>query len=181
MSSASISATELASLKPLDLAMGAGLLEVVDAQRARARHELRIAVDSARYERLLRQLQHAVRSPKVVRTDLSLLAVAVAQFKKLRKTVKAMRRGSRSTDLHAVRSRVKRARYAAELAQPIVGRAAERFIARSKTLQDILGEYHDSVVAEQRLRTLAADDHRSPAALLANRLVGRQRVRRQAA
>src|SRR5438128_744185 len=75
----------------------------------------------------------------------------------------------------------KRARYAAELVQPIVGEPAERFVARTRKLQDILGEYQDAVVAEERLRTLVAEDRRSPAALLANKLVKRQRLRRQAA
>jgi CHAD domain-containing protein len=173
--------SELASLKPAARVVGEDLFDLVDAQRARARHKILAALDGERYMKLLDRLEHAVHRPKVVAADLSLPAVAAGQFKKLRKAVKAMLKDPSGTDLHAVRIRVKRARYAAELAQPIVGRPAERFVARTKRLQDILGEYQDAVVAEERLRALVVRDRRSPAGLLANRLVKRQRARRQAA
>ena len=59
------------------------------------------------------------------------------------------------TALHAVRIKVKRARYAAELAQPVVGKPARRFIERAKDLQDLLGDHQDAVTAQERLRKLA--------------------------
>jgi CHAD domain-containing protein len=172
---------ELASLKPAARAVGDDLFDLVDVQRARAQHRIVVALDGERYAKLLARLETAVRRPKVVATNLSLPAVAASQFKKLRKAVKALPKDPDDADLHAVRIRVKRARYAAELAQPIVGRPAERFVARTKKLQDALGEYQDAAVAEERLRTLVDDDPRSPVGLLANRLVKRQRARRQAA
>ena len=172
---------ELASLKPAARVVGDDLFDLVDAQRAHAQHKIVAALDGERYTKLLARLERAVQRPKVVWTDLSLPAVAASQFKKLRKAVKALPKKPNDDDLHAVRIRVKRARYAAELAQPIVGEPAERFVARTKKLQDILGEYQDAVVAEKRLRTLVAEDRRSPVARLANELVKRQRVRRQAA
>lgn len=172
---------ELAFLKPAAQVVGDDLFDLVDAQRARAQHKIVAALDGERYTKLLARLERAVQRPKVVSTDLSLPAVAASQFKKLRKAVKALPKKPNDDDLHAVRIRVKRARYAAELAQPIVGEPAERFVARTKKLQDILGEYQDAVVAEKRLRTLVAEDRRSPVARLANELVKRQRVRRQAA
>lgn len=172
---------ELAFLKPAAQVVGDDLFDLVDAQRAHAQHKIVAALDGERYTKLLARLERAVQRPKVVSTDLSLPAVAASQFKKLRKAVKALPKKPNDDDLHAVRIRVKRARYAAELAQPIVGEPAERFVARTKKLQDILGEYQDAVVAEKRLRTLVAEDRRSPVALLANELVKRQRVRRQAA
>jgi CHAD domain-containing protein len=172
---------ELASRKPAARVVGDDLFDLVDAQRAHAQQKIVAALDGGRYTKLLARLQRAVQRPKVVSADLSLPAVAASQFKKLRKAVKALPKKPNDDDLHAVRIRVKRARYAAELAQPIVGRPAKRFVARTKKLQDILGEYQDAVVAEKRLRTLVAEDRRSPAALLANKLVKRQRVRRQAA
>jgi CHAD domain-containing protein len=172
---------ELAFLKPAAQVVGDDLFDLVDAQRAHAQQKIVAALDGERYTKLLARLQRAVQRPKVVSTDLSLPAVAASQFKKLRKAVKALPKKPNDDDLHAVRIRVKRARYAAELAQPIVGEPAERFVARTKKLQDILGEYQDAVVAEKRLRTLVAEDRRSPVARLANELVKRQRVRRQAA
>ncbi len=82
-------------------------------------------------------------------------------------------------ELHAVRIKVKRARYAAELVQPIIGRRAERFIAKAKKLQDILGEHQDAVVAEEYLRKVT---ERTPAAqALAQQLIKQQRTRRKKA
>ena len=173
--------SELTSFKPAAQAVGDDLFGLVDAQRARAQQRILVALDGERYVKLLDRLEQAVHRPKVVAADLSLPIVAAGQFKKLRKAVKAMLKDPSGTDLHAVRIRVKRARYAAELAQPIVGRPAERFVARTKKLQDILGEYQDAVVAEERLRALVARHRRSPAALLADRLAKRQRARRHAA
>jgi CHAD domain-containing protein len=172
---------ELASLKPAARKVGDNLFDLVDAQRAHAQNKIIAALDGERYTKLLARLERAIQRPKVVSTDLSLPAVAASQFKKLRKAVRALPKKPNDDDLHAVRIRVKRARYAAELAQPIVGEPAERFVARTKKLQDILGEYQDAVVAEKRLRTLVAEDRRSPVALLTNELIKRQRVRRQAA
>src|SRR5215471_18850152 len=120
-------------------------------------------------------------APKMIAADLSLSTVAANQFKTLRKAVKALPKEPSDADLHAVRIKVKRARYAAELAQPIMGRPAERFVARTKKLQDILGAYQDAVVAEERLRSFVESDHQRPVRSLANRFIGRQRGRRQAA
>jgi CHAD domain-containing protein len=146
----------LASLKPAARVVGDDLFDLVDAQRARAQHRIVAALDGERYTELLARLEEAVHRPKVVATGLSLPTVAASQF-------------------------VKRARYAAELAQPTVGRPAERFVARAKKLQDILGEYQDAVVAEECLYTLVEDGRSSLVGLVANRLVKRQRPRRQAA
>jgi len=172
--------TELASLKPA-ARVAADLLDLVDAQRARASSAILAVLDGGRYEKLLSRLELAVQRPKVVAVDLSLSAVAAEQFKKLRKAVKALPGEPSDSDLHAVRIRLKRARYAAELAQPIVGRRAERFVARTKKLLDILGEYQDAVVVEERLRSLVDGDHQRGVRLLANRFMGRQRGRREAA
>ena len=173
--------TELASLEPAAQVVGADLMNLVDDQRARARAAILAALDGGRYEKLLSRLGHAVRRPKMIAADLSLSTVAADQFKKLRKAVKALPKKPSDADLHAVRIKVKRARYAAELAQPIMGRPAERFVARTKKLQDILGEYQDAVVAEERLRSFVEGDHQRPVRSLANRFIGRQRGRREAA
>ena len=50
----------------------------------------------------------------------------------------------------------------------------------AKRLQDVLGEHQDAVVAEERLRELAAAASRR-VALAAGRLIERQRYRRREA
>jgi CHAD domain-containing protein len=83
-------------------------------------------------------------------------------------------------ELHAVRIETKRARYAAELAEPVLGKAGARFLRRAKVVQDVIGEHQDAFVAEARIRELAVSGGAS-AALAAGRLIERQGARKQAA
>jgi CHAD domain-containing protein len=57
-------------------------------------------------------------------------------------------------ELHRVRIRAKRARYAAEAVRPVVGAPAARLAARLGGLQDALGELNDAVVITARLEAL---------------------------
>jgi CHAD domain-containing protein len=101
----------------------------------------------------------------------SLAALARRKLRRLRKTVRGLPAEPADGRLHEVRKPGERARYAAGLA----GRG--EITARAKKLQDLLGEHQDSVVAEARLRALAAEA--SPAeALAAGRLIDRERLRR---
>ena len=157
------------------------LLERLDRRLARAGDRVRDAVESPRYARLLERLRAGVEHPPVVDAEVSLPQVAARAFKKLRKAVEELPENPAAADLHAVRIRVKRARYAAELAEPMAGRAAQRFIKRAKKLQDALGEHQDAAVAEQRLRSLMRTERRPLAVALSHRLVEAQRARRQEA
>ena len=149
------------------------------ADRVRARAALRVALASPRYARLLARLRAALVHPPTRPSSVPLPGIAAAEFKKLRKAVARLPRPPSAEELHAVRIKVKRARYAAELVQPIIGRRAERFIAKAKKLQDILGEHQDAVVAEEYLRKVTA---RTPAAqALAQPLIEQQRKRRKKA
>ena len=60
-------------------------------------------------------------------------------------------------ELHRTRILLKRARYALELAEPLIGKRAKRFLEQAKYMQDLLGHHQDAVVAEQRL--LAIKQH----------------------
>jgi CHAD domain-containing protein len=55
-------------------------------------------------------------------------------------------------ELHAVRIRAKRARYAAEAVAPAVGKSAKRFASAVEEVQEVLGDHQDAVVAGQWLR-----------------------------
>ena len=99
----------------------------------------------------------------------SLEALAAAEGKRLRK--RHVPADASDEQLHDLRKRVKRARYAAEL-------AGERtVVARAREVQDVLGDHQDAVVAEQRLRALA--DPKT--GLAAGRLVEREQERRRRA
>ncbi len=83
-------------------------------------------------------------------------------------------------ELHGVRIETKRARYAAELAEPSLKKKGARFVASAKEVQDVIGDHQDACVAEDRIRELAvAGGARS--ALAAGRLIERQRKRKQEA
>ncbi|MDQ3454485.1 MAG: CYTH and CHAD domain-containing protein, partial [Actinomycetota bacterium] len=60
-------------------------------------------------------------------------------------------------DLHRARKAAKRARYAAELIEPVTGaKAAHKLARRYQGLQDLLGEHQDSLVSAALLRRLGA-------------------------
>ncbi|RSS58228.1 CYTH and CHAD domain-containing protein [Streptomyces sp. WAC07061] len=61
--------------------------------------------------------------------------------------------------LHQARKAAKRARYAAEAAEPALGKPARKFAKAMKGVQSLLGEHQDSVVARAALRELAHQAH----------------------
>jgi CHAD domain-containing protein len=157
------------------------MLERLDRQRVRAGERARDAVEGPRYARLLERLREGAANPPVVDSDVSLPGVAARAFRKLRKAVADLPEKPADAELHKVRIRVKRARYAAELAEPMAGKPAQRFIKRAKKLQDALGEHQDAAVAEQRVRRLLRAVRRPLADAVSRRLVDKQRARRQEA
>ncbi|MFF7181478.1 CHAD domain-containing protein [Streptomyces sp. NPDC008121] len=65
----------------------------------------------------------------------------------------------RDLALHGARKAAKRTRYAAEAATPALGKPVKRFARRIKSVQSLLGDHQDSVVARETLRTLAIQAH----------------------
>jgi CHAD domain-containing protein len=162
---------ELASIEEAG-SFGA-ILELLDAERDEARQTLVAALDSARYRSLLDELER----PPGLRQGERLESAAAAEYERLRKAARRLGRDPGDESLHRVRIRAKRARYAAEA----LG-GEERFVARAKRLQDVLGEHQDAAVAEERIRELLAQVRGTGrTALVAGRLIERQRHRRETA
>ncbi|MGX1312143.1 CHAD domain-containing protein [Streptomyces calvus] len=65
----------------------------------------------------------------------------------------------RDVALHEARKKTKRTRYAAEAATPALGAPAKKLVKSMKTLQGLLGDHQDSVMARRTLRELAAVAH----------------------
>ncbi|MET8242951.1 CYTH and CHAD domain-containing protein [Streptomyces sp. NPDC005202] len=61
----------------------------------------------------------------------------------------------RDLALHEARKKVKRTRYAAEAAVPALGAPAAHLVKAAKSLQSLLGDHQDSVMARQALLELA--------------------------
>jgi CHAD domain-containing protein len=152
------------------------LLRHIRADRARAVTALRAALDGRRYARLLARLDAMLAAARERTEDVSLPDVAAEEFARLRRAVKRLPKHPSAAELHEIRIKVKHARYAAELAQLDVGRRAERFVAKAKALQDILGAHQDAVVAERYV--LRAAGQAPGARTLARQIAARQEERR---
>lgn len=175
---------QVAALDPDERdALGTALLGRLRSEHDRNRTKLLATLSSPRYFRLLDRLEE----PVALRPDgdagsggpgpPTLPEIAAAEFRKLGKAMRRIDAASADEEIHAVRILGKRARYAAELAQPLAGKKVAMLLARTKALQDVLGEHQDSSVAEECIRRLAGRA-RGPAAVGAGRLVERERVRR---
>ena len=157
--------TEIGSLDG-DAAAGRKLVRTLERRRRSARRRLLAALDSARYFALLDSLE---RPFGTVADEPALDEIQAAEHKRLRRAVHALTPDSPDEELHAVRIKAKRARYAAELE----GNAP--YVQAAKRLQDVLGEHQDAVFAIEQLRNLAA---RMPdTALAAGRLIEREQER----
>ena len=66
---------------------------------------------------------------------------------------------ARDTELHEARKAAKKLRYAAEVARGALGRPAARLGGRAKSVQTLLGEHQDAVVAQDALRQVAVAAH----------------------
>jgi CHAD domain-containing protein len=132
---------------------------------------------------LLDRLVSAAREP-VVGEDRASAAPDVAAvmqpvWRRLAQTASSLGRQPSDAELHAVRIRTKRARYAAEALAPVAGKAARRFADRAAELQDVLGEHQDAVVAEAWLRRSIGRGRR--ASFVAGELVAAERAAAEAA
>ncbi|HMO10983.1 MAG TPA: CHAD domain-containing protein, partial [Actinotalea sp.] len=143
-----------------------GLAEHLDERLRTARAELLAELAGERYLALLEDLEALVAGDTLpepgpggsdprgatasVRHDLRRIRRAIGAAGQVRGT------DALPPALHEVRKAAKRARYAAELVAPKVGDKAEDLAERLANLQDLLGLYQDDVVAQHRLRELAA-------------------------
>ncbi len=154
-----------------------GLLRSLEDERAEARVAVVGALSSDRYLALLDRLEH-VSEPVPSGAEPPLRDVWSAEWRRTRKVFGRLDAESSDARLHAGRIRVKRARYAAELAAHELGKPGRAFVEAAKELQDVLGEHQDAVVAEARIRAWAADGADTGAA---SRLAEREHERMQTA
>jgi CHAD domain-containing protein len=167
--------TEVATLDA-DEAGGKELLRQLEAERELRRAELLEALASERYRALLASFESGVALISPLEDDGGAQAVARAALAKLRRAAKRLPAEPSDDQLHALRIKAKRARYAAELAALGGSKSAARTVGAFKHLQDVIGTHQDAVVAEARLRSLA----RAKTAVAAGRLIERERERKRA-
>ncbi|RJQ91099.1 CHAD domain-containing protein [Amycolatopsis panacis] len=142
--------------------------QVFDTLAEEAAAECAVVLDSPRYLQLLNALDVLVvvlreqgaeaqssRARRSAGKVLPELVWTVAVETDARVT--AVRRQAYPNAVHAVRKSVKRLRYAVEAAAGALPVDADRVLKSLRSLQDLLGEYQDAVVAQDRLQSLTED------------------------
>jgi CHAD domain-containing protein len=167
---------ELRTQAEVDRPAGNVLLAKLESERNLARRRLHEALGSNGYRALLDQLRASPRLAEGV-DSVQLDRVARKEFGRLVAAVGGLGKRPSEAALHELRILLKRVRYAAELAAP-KGKVRKRFLADARSLQELLGEHQDAVVAEQRLRSTVVTDEATAVAFVAGRLAERQRARR---
>jgi CHAD domain-containing protein len=93
--------------------------------------------------------------------------------------VKALGDVPTDEELHDVRIKTKRVRYAAEAVTPLIGRQARAFADAAAGLQEVLGRLNDAVVAETWLREWARGSRSMQGVFAAGELAGLERAAAQ--
>ncbi|HTT87605.1 MAG TPA: CHAD domain-containing protein, partial [Acidimicrobiales bacterium] len=158
----------------------ADLASLLDRERDNAREQLLAALDSARYEQMVYEFtalvrrgpeQGAASGARAAREPATALVprLILARHKAATTAARRARRSGDPTDLHRLRIRCKRLRYALEFAAEIYDGRTKPVARRVARLQDCLGLVQDAQVAAARLHDLAVspDSALSPAAVFA--------------
>jgi CHAD domain-containing protein len=159
-------------------------MQWITERSTRARTALEEALMSDRYRALLERMVDAAADPMVTKVAESpcrdvLPPLVAASWRKLRKTARGIDANASDEDLHRVRIRAKRARYAAEAVASFLDddtrTAATKFARRAERIQDILGLHQDAVVTTDAvLEAVKQRPEDGPFNLATGRLVERQ-------
>jgi CHAD domain-containing protein len=140
-----------------DAAAAGTLLAQLKRERTAAYAAAVQALSEPRYLELLNRLEREAASPVASgRAKGGLRRVFQDEFERSRRTFDRLGRTPSDEALHEARIRVKRARYAAELAAHELEDGGEAFLQAAKRLQDVLGDHQDAVVAQERIGRWAA-------------------------
>lgn len=157
------------------------VLKALERERNVAFNGLQEAMRSDRYVSLLDLLVAAAREPALV-GDAELPAKEVLPglvrhpWRSLVKAVKAISDPPEDAELHAIRIKTKRCRYAAEAVAPVLGKRARAFASDAAELQQVLGDFNDAVVAESWLRDWTTRARSREAVFAAGELAGLERA-----
>lgn len=167
--------------------VAAALEQWGESEYRRVRPEVVAALDSPRRRALGDALATLLADPPLRRRaarpalpELSRIAAREQERTAGRvRTALAAAADERDHALHEARKAAKRARYAGETAAPEAGARAERFTARMKAVQEVLGEHQDAVVAAATLaaRPVAAAEPFGYGALYGRQLAAQAAAR----
>lgn len=138
------------------------------ARREDTRHQVLDVLDSERYLALLDSLDALLAAPPLLpaaqqEPGKALPRALLKDYGRLATRIGhalALPPGQRrDVAMHEARKAAKRARYAGEAARPALGKPAKKFAKRMKSVQQVLGDHQDSVVARDTVRALAVAAH----------------------
>ncbi|MFL6050670.1 MAG: CHAD domain-containing protein [Gaiellales bacterium] len=170
-----------AALEDRERAGATDISDLLRDRRAGAQTMLLSELSDSRYLSLLNRLQAATDEPRIIAVE----SPAKMLRKEHRRARRRARRASPDTasaaELHELRKAVKHARYAAELAAASGVKGARGYVKRAKTVQDILGDHQDGVVAARVLADLDHELQRPMAHAAVDSLIEQQESRKLAA
>lgn len=145
-----------------DRVAGVVLLDALAVQRSMLMREVIVELDGDRYLELVPRLVGLANQPRFTSTSAgerlarrALPRLVRRPYRRLEREVGGLTEAPSAGELHRLRIRAKRARYAADLAVPVIGLPARKLGRRLATLTDVLGDVHDLAVAEAWLRDAA--------------------------
>lgn len=171
----------LGALDEADQQVGRSILEQLAAVRRAARAGLVTSMSSPRYVQLLVTLVAAAAAPPL--TDRGgdparrhIHKLVRRPLRKLEREVRLHRDDPSDLDLADLRRRVKHARYASQLAEPVLSSASRHLTRALAQLQDVLGELDEALVTERWLRSPEASFDDPSRSLVAGQLIAGQRL-----
>ena len=153
------------------------LLRTLEEDRRALQHALIDVLNSGLHRRVLDRLALPV-VPAPAPPSRKLDQLAARELRRLLARVRRLGKRPGDEQLHDLRIKVKRVRYATELGGAPADKRAHRVIKAATRMQDVLGEHQDAAVGEERLRELAYRYDDSGVAFAAGRLAERERIRR---
>lgn len=161
---------DTAGFSPDELAAVDRLLAGLVAERGKALRRASKALRDERFTRLVGSLDAA--TPSEGAGGLDLVAEIGRPHDRLRAEVAAIGTEPADEQLHELRIFGKKLRYVAEMS---TGKDVKSLVKATKRFQDVLGDFHDACVAEERVRALTPGD--LDEAFVAGRLVERERAK----
>jgi CHAD domain-containing protein len=173
--------SQLAELADDEATGAAAVLETLETARDDAHQRLLGTLEGSRYVTLLSLLVDAANEPALSAGAVEPAAEVVPAlvrrpWHKLEKRVLALGEHPPDAELHEIRIRTKRVRYAAEAVAPVVGKPARAFARAAAGLQEVLGDLNDAVVAAAWLEEWATGERDRSGALAAEALTAFQRA-----
>lgn len=166
-------------LDPSEAAVMERFIASLGVEREAARKQMLEGLESDRYLAMLRTLEAATVSLVVRPAEDDLKSGAARQFRKMRKAVKDLTSPPEDEDLHRVRRLAKKARYTADLVKDSGGKKVARYLEDIKRLQEVLGDFQDSVVAEERIKAFLPDANTSQESFVLGRMAELEAIKKR--